>query len=304
MSTVMITGGTGLVGTALGQALLEKGYRVIVLTRKLPVNIDPLSPLQYAVWNVEKQEIDMNALASADHIVHLAGINLSEKRWTAKTKKQIVDSRVESSRLLVNALKNTPNKVRTLVSTSAMGWYGTDDQGPGRPFVETDPPVDDFLGNTCKQWEASIDPVKEQGVRLVKFRIGVVLSENGGALKEFIKPVKWGIAAILGSGKQVMSWIHIDDVVKMYIAAIEDQNMNDVYNAVAPQPVAMKELVLKLAKSRKKFFIPVPVPAFVLKIMVGEMSGEVLKSATLSCKKILDTGFQFDHPSIDAALNK
>jgi uncharacterized protein len=302
METILITGGTGLVGTALGQALLQKGYRVIILTRELPATKNPADPFQYALWDVTRQTIDKSALAAADHIVHLAGMNLADKRWTNRIKKMIVDSRVESSRLLVNSLKTTSNKVRTLVSTSAMGWYGDDDQGPARPFIETDPPADGFLASVCKQWEASIEPITEQGIRLVKLRVGVVLSEKGGALKEFMKPVKWGVAGILGGGKQIVSWIHIDDLARMYIAAIEKENMHGVYNAVAPLPVSNRELVVKLAKSSKSFYVPVRVPAFAIKLLLGEMSVEVLKSTTLSAKKILDTGFQFDFPSIDTAL--
>jgi uncharacterized protein len=305
MSTVLITGGTGLLGTALRQVLLEKGYQVIVLTRKLPADTDPSSPLQYALWNVEEQTIDTTAIARADMIIHLAGENLGGRRWTLKQKKKIVDSRVCSSRLLVDILASVSNKIKTVVSVSGIGWYGEDRSAGGHhSFVETDPPANDFLGNVCKQWEESITPVTKQGIRLVKFRIGVVLSNKGGALKEFLKPLKWGIAAILGNGKQVISWIHIDDVVSLFVAALKNEKMNGVYNAVAPSPVSNRDLVIKLAKSRKKFFIPVRVPAFILKWVVGEMSKEVLKSTTVSCSKITDTGFQFRFPSIEQALRK
>ncbi len=315
MEKIIITGGTGLVGTALRRALLEKGYGVTILTRELPAQRDPASLLQFALWNVEKQTIDTGAIASADHIIHLAGENLAGKRWTSKMKRRIVDSRINSSKLLVNSLKSIPNKIKTVVSTSAIGWYGADRLipcpsplgGEGRrmrPFTESDPPASDFLGDTCKQWEESIDPVTELGKRLVKIRVGIVLSENGGALKEFIRPVKWGIAAILGSGKQVMSWIHIDDLVKIYLAAIENSTMLGVYNAVAPHPVTNKELVLTLAKSHKKFYVPAHIPSFVLKAILGEMSIEVLKSTTVSCSKIINTGFVFRFPSIDEALRK
>ena len=151
---------------------------------------------------------------------------------------------------------------------------------------ETDPAAEDFLGTTCKEWEASIDPVISLGKRLVKFRTGIVLSKEGGALKEFQKPLRFGIATILGNGKQIMSWIHIDDLVRLYMYAIETEKLNGVYNAVAPHPVTNKKLVIQLAKTmRGKFYVPIFVPSFILKMVFGGLSIEVLKSATVSWGK-------------------
>ena len=308
MPTILITGGTGLVGKALGQALLDKGYRVIILSRQTDTK-SAVSNLSYANWNVEKQTMDNEAIAHADYIIHLAGAGVAEKRWTQKRKQEIVDSRVMSIKLIVESLKTIPNKVKAVVSASAIGWYLIPNPSPQggegsgvRKFVETDPSANDFLGNTCKKWEESIDPVTQLGKRLVKLRIGIVLSKDGGAMKEFLKPLKFGVAAILGNGKQIISWIHIDDLVRMFIAAIENEQLTGVYNAVAPHPVSNKELTLALAKSRKHFFIPVHVPSFLLKLMLGEMSIEVLKSSTVSCNKIQETGFQFNFPGILEAV--
>ncbi|MGZ8511360.1 MAG: DUF1731 domain-containing protein, partial [Chitinophagaceae bacterium] len=168
---------------------------------------------------------------------------------------------------------------------------------------EDDQHDNSFLGETCKLWEDSIEPVKKSGKRLVKLRTGIVLSNEGGALKEFKKPLRFGVASILGDGKQMISWIHIDDLVRLYVASIEDETLNGVYNAVAPKPVSNKELAMLLARiQRGNFFIPVHVPSFVLKPVIGEMSIEVLKSATVSCDKIHYTGFTFLYPSVDAAL--
>jgi len=300
METVLITGGTGLVGKALTNALLTNGYRVIILSRHL--NDRPvIANLSYALWNVKEQEIDITALQEADHIIHLAGAGVVDKKWTGAYKKEIVQSRTESSRLIINSLAKNTNKVKTVVNASAVGWYGADTE-PLKPFTENDPADTSFLGQTCKLWEQSIEPVTTLGKRLVKFRIGIVLSNDGGALVEFKKPLQFGVAAVLGNGKQVVSWIHIDDLCRLFIAGIENEDLSGSYNAVSPNPVSNKTLTITIAKAEKKFFIPMHVPAFVLQIMMGQRSIEVLKSATVSCKKLLSTGFTFKFNTIEAAL--
>lgn len=304
MATVLITGGTGLVGTQLTEELLNKGYKVIVLTRKARQSTSP--NLSYAVWDVEKGTVDAEAISKADHIVHLAGAGVADKRWTAERKQEIVDSRTESAALIVKALKEVPNRVKTVVSASAIGWYGPDTaESKRRGFREDEKADTHFLGETCRLWEESISPVEDLGKRLVKFRIGIVLSEKGGALKEFMKPIKFGTAAILSKGSQVISWIHVEDLCRMFIYAIEHEQMNGVYNAVAPHAVTNKELTLQLAQNlRGKFYIPVHVPAFALKLALGEMSVEVLKSATVSNEKIKGEGFTYLYPTIDSVLKK
>src|SRR6266536_177343 len=174
MPTVLITGGTGLIGSALSSMLIDKGYKVIILTRNKSDVRHQTSGITYAEWDVEKEIIDKDAVAKADYIIHLAGANLSEKRWTKKRKKEIVESRTHTSALLVKALKEIPNKVKTVVSASGIGWYG--EQKNSEPFKETDLPAEDFLGQTCEQWERSIEPVTTIGKRLVKLRTGIVLS--------------------------------------------------------------------------------------------------------------------------------
>ena len=230
MQTVIITGGTGLIGTALTKLLTTKGYRVIILSRTKHTSAGDVS---YALWDVRTSYIDPQAIQAADHIIHLAGAGVADKRWTEKRKKEIVDSRVESSKLLVKALTGINNNVQTVVSASAMGWYGPDTEDK-TPFVESDPPSRDFLGTACRLWEQSIQPVVGLGKRLVYLRTGIVFSTEGGAFKEFLKPFKGGVAAILASGEQIISWIHIDDLCRMYLAAIEDHGMHGQYNACAP----------------------------------------------------------------------
>lgn len=306
MATILLTGGTGLVGRALSSALLEKKHNVIILTRstkQMAISPQPKNGIQWVQWNVEAQTIDKDAVAKADYIIHLAGAGVADKRWTKKRKQEIVDSRVKSGALLVTALSEIENNVKAVITASAIGWYGADPVIPNPiPFLEDAPADTAFLGDTCRQWEQSIEPVTQLKKRVVKLRIGIVLSKDGGALKEFIKPLQFGVAAILDNGKQMISWIHIDDLVNMFMAAIENENMNGVYNAVAPKPVSNKELTLELARSRKKFFIPFYVPSFILKLLLGEMSIEILKSATVSSTKIQQAGFNFKFPDIKSAL--
>src|SRR4030095_3125014 len=307
MSTVMITGGTGLIGTALTSALMEKNYEVIILSR-FPEKYSSQTGLRYAKWNIEDQTIDVSSLERPEYIIHLAGAGIADKRWTSKRKNILVESRTRGSRLLVKALTENANKVRAVISASGFEWYGPSLPGEKgtetQPFLESDPAAEDFLGITGMRWEASIDPVTSLGKRLVKFRTGVVLSNHGGALKKFKNTLRFGIAPILGNGKQVMSWIHIDDLVRLYLYALENEKLQGVYNAVAPHTVTNKKFILQLARStRGRFFVPVFVPSFLLKMIFGEVSIEVLKNVTVSSEKIRREGFQFQYPSLQSALH-
>lgn len=301
METILITGGTGLVGKALTKMLVSKGYNVIILTRALPVN-KTQNNIQFSLWDINKQAIDIFALQKADYIIHLAGAGVVDKRWTDSYKKEIADSRVNSSKLLIHALQNNSNKIKAIISASAIGWYGPD-KLPAVPFTESDKPDTGFLGDTCKLWEQSIEPATSLGIRVVKYRLGIVLSNKGGALVEFKKPLRFGIAGILGSGKQIISWVHIDDLCRLFIYAIENENIEGSYNAVAPEPVTNKKLMITVAKTIKgNFYIPMHVPGFILKLLLGEKSIEVLKSTTVSSKKITQTGFIFNYPEIENAI--
>ena len=306
MATILITGGTGLIGTALTQFLTGKQHDVIILTRHLPRGRGASGNVTYAAWDPAQQTIDTEAIQKADYIINLAGAGVADKRWTKKRKEEMVSSRVQSGQLLSNTLQEIPNKVKAVISISGIGWYGDDDKRvPNQSFFKEQDPADTgYLGATCVQWENAVQPVTALGKRLVVFRCGVALSSKGGAYTEFAKPVRFGLATILGSGRQVISWIHIDDVCRLFLYAIENEKMQGVYNAVAPEPVSNKTFMLALAKKIKgSFFIPLYVPSFLLKIVLGELSVEVLKSATVSCEKISAAGFQFLYPSLEVALN-
>ncbi|WP_291907864.1 TIGR01777 family oxidoreductase [Chitinophaga sp. CB10] len=300
METVLITGGTGLVGTALTDLLLERGYRVIVLTRTPERGRN--KQITYARWDVNTQTIDTAALQQADYIVHLSGANVADKRWTEARKQEIVTSRTQSSELIVKALLSTPNKVKKVISASATGYYG---QYRDHVFTESDPAAADYLGVTTQLWEQSIGDVRSLGKKLVVFRIGMVLSREGGALKEFYKPLRFGFATIMGSGEQYISWIHIHDLVRLFFNAIVNDKLEGIYNAVAPNPVTNKELIQAMARAAKgKSYMMAYVPAAALKLALGEMSVEVLKSVRASSAKIQQTGFQFSYPTIDRAMEQ
>jgi len=302
MQTVLITGGTGMVGTSLTQLLLSKGYQVIVLTRQ--PRVSKLSNLSYAVWDIAKGTIDPLAIGKADTIVHLAGAGVADKRWSKKRKQEIVDSRVMSGALLVKYLTAHTHQVKTVVTASAIGWYGPDTaESLMNGFTETDPVDGAFLGDTCKRWEDSVKPLETLGIKLVTLRIGIVLNKQGGALAEFIKPAQFGVATIFGTGNQMVSWIHFKDLCKMILFGIESASLKGVYNAVSPDPTSNKDLIIAITKKLRGFYLPIPVPAFVLNIMLGEMSIEILKSAKVSSNKIQEAEFKFDYPTLDSALH-
>src|SRR5450755_1777145 len=300
MDTVIITGGTGLIGTALSKFLASRGFQVIILSRNPKAHRSSSPGITYAAWNIVEQSANEEAFQKAKHIIHLAGAGVADKPWTEKRKKEILESRTNSSALLIKAISRIPNEIVSVVSASAIGWYKRNNSGQ---VVETDPPDPGFLGETCRAWENSIKPVTELGKRLVILRTGIVLSNEGGAFPAFAKPVKYGIAGILGNGKQMISWIHIEDICRIYMEAMINSSWSGVYNAVAPNPVNNRTFTLDLAKKMKgNFFIPIPVPNFILRLMLGERREEVLKSSYISSNKLKQQGFQFIYPTIDAAF--
>ena len=296
METVLITGGSGLVAKHLSNKLQEKGYSVLFLSR----TAHKTSSIKTFVWNYQEQTIDDGAFNNVDYIIHLAGANIGEKRWTNRRKQLIIDSRVKTGQLIYNKIDEQKKSLKAFITASAIGYYGaiTTD----KIFKETDLPAKDFLGNVCNQWEKIADKFAEKGIRTVKIRTGVVLTEKDGALSKMITPVKLGIGSAIGSGKQYLPWIHIDDLCEIYIKAIEDKAMSGAYNAVAPDYVTNKDFTKILASVLDKPFCFPHVPAFLMKAMFGEMSDLLLKGSRVSSDKILKTGYKFHFPDLKSAL--
>ena len=306
MALILISGGTGLIGSHLTNLFVERGNEVVVLTREKDKISNNLQ-ISYSFWDVKNKIINSEIVRKTDHIVHLAGAGVIDKKWTNDYKNLIIDSRTKSAELIIGCLKEKDHNVKTFVSASAIGWYGKDDKPLIRKegFIETDPASNDFLGKTCVLWEAASSPVTDLGIRLVRLRTGIVLSNKGGAFERYKSPLKFGIAPILGNGKQEVSWIHIDDLCRMYCESIENSYLNGNYNAVAPEPLSQKDLIMKLGQNmRNRFFIPVYVPRFGLKVVFGNRTIELLKSTTVSNKKIKATGFTFLYPSIESAIDQ
>ncbi len=296
MKNVLITGGTGLIGKHLSERLIQSGYRVSVLSRERNNN----SKIPVYAWDVEKKTIDNEALENVDYIVHLAGANISERRWTEKRKQLILDSRVKSSNLIFEELKKKNIKLKAFISASAVGYYGA--VTSNKIFNETDFAPNDFLGETCRLWEQTTKQFENVGIRTVIIRAGIVLAKEDGALSKMMGPVKMGIGSAIGDGKQYIPWIHIDDICNIFIKAIENDAMHGAYNAVSPDPKTNKEFTKTLAKVLNAPFWFPAIPAFALKLMFGKMSEIFLKGSRVSSDKISATGFQFRFPELEKAL--
>ena len=295
---VLITGGTGMIGQRLTQMLQDKGYEVAHLSRYRSND----QPIKTYVWDIRKQEIEPEALRWANYVIHLAGAGVADKRWTASRKDAILKSRTESTRLLHDTISNLgEHQLKAFISASAIGIYGADTGSA--TIYESSPRGDDFLSEVVRKWEAAVDEMKRFNLRTVKLRIGVVLSTEGGALPRIVQPVRLGVGAPLGSGQQYVSWVHQDDLCRMFIYALEQEDMEGVYNAVSPRPVTNEELTRRAAKTlHKPLFMP-NVPGFAIRLAFGEMASIVLGGNRVSSNKIEEEGFSFQYPHVDNALS-
>lgn len=297
MAKILITGGTGLIGKALTKRLISEGHEIRILSRH-PKSTDKIKSF---FWNVESQQIDESAFDGIEHIIHLAGAGIADKRWTNARKKEIIDSRVNSMKLITKVIKKKNSHLKSFVGTSAVGFYGM--VTSEKIFSETDSGIDDFLSYTCTQWENSYKEIESLSEKACVLRLGIVLSANGGALKRLLPLFKLGLGSAIGSGKQYMPWIHIDDLVSVFYEALFNPNFKGIYNAAAPEHIRNKEFSKQLAKSLSKpFFFP-NIPSFLLKLIFGEMAKMLLEGSQVANQKLLNTGFTFKYPQLSMALN-
>lgn len=290
MQNILITGGSGLIGQRITAMLEAQGKSVAWLSRS--------SQSQKSfIWDLGKNQIDPEAMEWADAVIHLAGAGVADKRWSEERKKLILESRTKSTQLLYQAIESATNKPDTFISASAVGYYGFD---TGAALMEESSPAgNDFLAEVVKAWEAEVKKVESLHLRTVMLRIGIVLDANGGALGEMLKPP---VAAPLGKGDQWMSWIHIEDLARMFVFALDKTTLQGVFNAVSPNPATNYRLTIEAARAKGKPFVGIGVPAFVLNLILGEMAAMVIGGNRVSSQKIQKAGFEFEHPILIPAL--
>nr|WP_294937430.1 TIGR01777 family oxidoreductase [uncultured Flavobacterium sp.] len=295
---VLVTGATGLIGKELVSLLLQNGITIHYLTTSLK-KIENEPNYHGFLWNPQKGTIDENCLLGVDAIIHLAGASIA-KRWTNTYKQEIIESRILTTNLLFNALKNNPNQVKQIVSASAIGIYPS---SYTEYYTEENKKISlTFLGTVTEKWEYSLEKFKRLNISVCKLRIGLVLARDGGALPQMIKPVKAGMGAAFGNGKQMQSWIHIHDLVNLFFFAVL-HNWEGVYNAVAPHPVTNTELIKTIADVSDKDIIMPNVPKFLMQLILGEMHILLFESQNVSAQKVLDSGFQFKYKILEKALD-
>lgn len=295
--TVLITGATGLIGKQLIRLLLDNGYLIHTLSRREQVS---QAGIKSFVWDLEKNLIDKRCMENVSAVIHLAGESIAAKPWTNARKKQIIESRTKSISLIYQCIKEHGIKsVETVVSASATGFYGSRND---ELLTEKSLPGNDFMARVCIEWEKAVDEGKKLGMRVVKLRTGIVLSSEGGALPLLARTARVGFSAALGTGKQWFPWIHKDDVLRMYLFVLQNTAAEGAFNQTAPNPVTNRQLAGKIAKVFKKPFWLPPVPAFILRIAMGEMSAVILNSTKTSASKIINLGFTFRFREVDEAL--
>ena len=295
-TSILITGASGLIGKRLTDLLLQKGYRVSHLGRARKAGAIPSF-----VWNIETGEMDPQSLNDVDVIIHLAGAGVAEKRWTSARKQEILSSRTKSSALLCSTLKNSRHQVKTVISASAIGIYGFEIDD-GNFLSEESSPGNNYLAKVVLDWEKEVDQIALLGIRVVKIRIGIVLSDQGGALKEMANPIKYGVGAPLASGRQIISWIHLEDLCSIFMLVVQDEKLQGAYNAVGPQPVTNEEMTVAIAKVLgRPLWLP-NIPAFILRLILGEMAEVVIHGSRVSSQKIQEKGFSFQFSALEPAL--
>ena len=297
MANILITGGSGAIGRALIPKLLANGHEVAIIGRSKHSEMDVPS----YVWDLDAETMDENALRDVTHIIHLAGAGIADKPWSPSRKREIVESRVKPLQLLAKTLSNRNQRIDAIISSSAVGFYGGITSE--KIFDENDSAAKDFLGSTCKMWEEAVQLFKPLAEREVRIRTSVVLMADSGALPKLVTPTKFGVGAPVGNGKQWMPWIHIEDMVNVYVKAVEDSNMNGAYNAVASEHANQKQMIGGIGKAlNRPVFLP-PVPAFLVKAVLGDMAKVITEGSRVSNQKLTDTVFEFRFNELQPALN-
>ena len=294
---VLITGGSGFVGRYLSRLLIDNGYTVSILSRSKRANT---ANTFYYTWDVENQVIEEDAVLKADYVIHLAGANIAEKRWTKERKEIIINSREQSATLILSVLKKHNKKLEAFISASAVGIYGA---VSGETICdENTAPANDFLGMVCQKWEAVADLFGQMGIRTVKVRTGLVLGKNDGFLNKLTPIFKFRLGAALGSGKQYMPWIYVEDLCAIYLEALRNSNMDGAYNAAINDNTTNASFSKTLAKLYGYSIWLPNVPAFLIKIVLGEMAKLVLTGRRVSSAKIERLGFHFKFKSLEDTL--
>lgn len=289
---ILLTGGSGLIGSELTKILIEKGHQVRILTREKNV--------EHPFYHWDKNKIDEKVFDNLDGIIHLAGC-LIAKRWTKRYKEEILSSRVDTANLLFEYVNKLDVNLKFFISASGSAYYGqiTSD----KIFKESDEPNTDFLAKVCVAWENAAYQFEKIGARVVCLRTALVLAKNGEGFKLLKKPIQLGVGANLGDGKQWMPWIHIEDLLQIYAQAVENENIKGSFNASAPENSDHSTFNRTLAKKlNKPFFLP-NIPGFVMRLTLGEMSDLVLKGSRIDANKIEETGFTFQFPTLEKAFN-
>lgn len=291
---VLITGAGGMIARELSKKI-GNDYTVRLLTRKKKQSDE-------YEWDITNGIIDESAFENVSHIIHLAGANISEKRWTNDRKKELISSRIDSATLLLNTLRRKNIQLKSFITASGINYYGT--LTTDKIFTEKDPPGNDFLSEVVILWEKSADEFKVQKLaeRVVKLRTAVVLSEKEGALKQIMTPIKYGVGSPLGSGKQYMPWIHLRDICSLYKFALKNTSLDGVYNASSPEHTTNENLIRMIARVLHKPLWMPNVPGFILKLIFGELADALLKGSRASSQKIQDAGFRFEFPGLQQAL--
>jgi uncharacterized protein (TIGR01777 family) len=297
MAKILITGGSGSIGRYLIPRLLFNMYEVVIIGRTKK----DIPGVESYTWNLEKEELDERALTGVTHIIHLAGAGIADKPWSPARKKEIIESRVKPLQMLAEALSKRNQRIEAMISSSAVGFYGG--LTSEKVYKEDDAPATDFLGSTCKLWEEAVQLFKPIADREIRVRTSVVLMKDSGALPKFVRPTKLGFGAAIGSGKQWMPWIHIDDLVELYVETIINKNLHGPYNAAAPEHADQNTMINSIGKALgRPTFLP-PVPKFLIKAVMGEMSKVITEGSRVSSQKIQEAGFEFKFPELQPALN-